>query len=91
MIKVQSFFDRPAPTARGQTRRGFLAATAGLLSAATARPSSSREKVLAAAESSIRWLVFYGMTAQESILATYDIVVLDPGVPGLHQSARRCG
>ena len=82
MIKVQSFFDRPAPTARGQTRRGFLAATAGLLTAATGRPSSSRARVYAAAENSIRWLVFYGMTAEESILATYDSVVLDPGFQG---------
>jgi hypothetical protein len=39
-------------------------------------------KRYAAAENSIRWLVFYGMTAQESILATYDIVVLDPGFQG---------
>ena len=82
MIKVQSLFERPAPMARGQTRRGFLAATAGLLTAATGGPNSSRAKVHAAAGNSIRWLVFYGMTAEESILATYDIVVLDPGFQG---------
>jgi polysaccharide biosynthesis protein PelA len=82
MIKAQSFFDRPAPTARSQTRRGFLAAAAGLLTAATGRPNSSRARVYAAAENSIRWLVFYGRTAEESILATYDIVVLDPGFQG---------
>jgi hypothetical protein len=66
----------------GKTRRAFLAATAGLLSAATGTPNRSEANVFPRAENSIRWLAFYGVTAEEAILATYDIVVLDPAFQG---------
>ena len=79
MIKRQSSCDRLPSMASGQTRRTFLAATAGLLSAATA---SSNAGVTARAENSIRWSVFYGVKADEAILASYDIVVLDSGFEG---------
>src|SRR5260370_6846469 len=80
MIKGQSSRDRSAFMTGGQARRAFLAVTAGLLSAG--KTSSSEAGILPTAETSIRWLAFYGVTAEEAILATYDIVVLDPAFPG---------
>jgi polysaccharide biosynthesis protein PelA len=68
--------------ASGRTRRAFLAAAAGLLSAATGKANASEAGVFLAVEKPIRWLAFYGMSADEAILATYDIVVLDPGFQG---------
>jgi hypothetical protein len=82
MTNGQSSYDRRALAAGGRTRRAFLAAAVGLLSAATGKRSSSEAKALPAAESSIRWLAFYGVTAEETVLASYDIVVLDPGYQG---------
>ena len=67
--------------ANGPTRRAFLAAAA-LLSAATGKRSSSEASPFPTAEKPIRWLAFYGMTADEVILATYDIVVLDSAFQG---------
>ena len=63
----------------GQTRRSFLAATAGLLSAAT---GSTDAGVSSTVGNSIRWSAFYGVTADEAVLASYDIVVLDSGFEG---------
>ena len=82
--------------ASGQTRRAFLAATAGLLSAATGKSNSSEASVFSTPGKSIRWLAFYGVTAEESVLATYDIVVLDPAFQGsitlvAGAGARVCG
>ena len=82
MIQGQSSSDRSAFMASGQTRRAFLAATAWLLSAATGKPNCSEASAFPTAENSIRWLVFYGVTAEEAILATYNIVVLDSGFQG---------
>jgi polysaccharide biosynthesis protein PelA len=42
----------------------------------------SQASSLSTTQHSIRWLAFYGMTADESILANYDLVVLDPGYQG---------
>ncbi|WP_334359430.1 endo alpha-1,4 polygalactosaminidase [Bradyrhizobium sp. AZCC 2176] len=71
-------------TANGQTRRGFLAATAtvGLLSAAPGKLSSAEAGAIGTSGKPIRWLAFYGVTAEEAVLATYDIVVLDPAFQG---------
>ncbi len=69
MIKGQSCCDRSAFMASGQTRRAFLAATAGLLSAATGKPNSSEARVFPTAENSIRWLAFYGVTAEEGSIS----------------------
>src|SRR5260370_7745112 len=96
MIKGQFSGDRSAFMASGQTRRAFLAASAGLLSGATGKPNSSEASVFPTAENSIRWLAFYGVTAEEAILATYDIVVLDSGFQGsislvAGAGARVCG
>jgi hypothetical protein len=68
--------------AGGRTRRAFLAAAAGLLSAAAGKAHATEADVLHAAEKPIRWLAFYGVTAEEATLATYDIVVLDHGFQG---------
>ena len=85
--------------ARG-TRRAFLAAaattTAGLLSAAMAKPDRVELDVFRPTDKPFRWLAFYGMTAEEAILATYDVVVLDSAFQGSvsrvgAQGARVCG
>ena len=68
--------------ASGHTRRAFLTVVAGILSAATGSRNFSQATSLSATQKSIRWLAFYGTTADESILATYDLVVLDPGYRG---------
>jgi polysaccharide biosynthesis protein PelA len=39
----------------------------------------------------LRWVVFYGQTADEAILATYDIVILDPGFLGSIEAVARSG
>src|SRR3954463_1366033 len=72
-------------SATGQTRRAFLAATGGLLSAASA---------FTMPQMPIRWLAFYGMAAGEAVLATHQIVVLDAAFQGsisLIAGARVCG
>ena len=78
-------------SARGQTRRAFLAGTAGILSAVTGSRSFSQACSIPATQQSIRWLAFYGMTADETILASYDLVVLDPGYQGSINLISRTG
>ncbi len=63
-----------------QTRRDFLAATASVLSGAIANSSPSAAGPLQSGP--LTWLAFYGVTADEARLATYDIVVLDLGFRG---------
>jgi uncharacterized protein (TIGR01370 family) len=82
--------------AGGHTRRIFLAATAALLSAVPGKSGLSASSIVPKARNSIRWLAFYGATADESALATYDIVVLDPAFQGsisrvAAAGARVCG
>jgi polysaccharide biosynthesis protein PelA len=82
--------------ARGQTRRAFLAAAAGILSAAIDSRVFAQPSSLPVTQKSIRWLPFYGMIADELILATYDLVVLDPGYQGsinliAHTGTKVCG
>jgi uncharacterized protein (TIGR01370 family) len=79
MIEARSI-DRLAAGLRQPTRRGFLAAGAAFLSGAT-RAAGSTE-VSAVVRKPIHWLAFYGATAEEAVLATYDIVVLDPAFQG---------
>jgi len=84
--------------ATGHTRRAFLAAGGGLVSAiaakcAAAAASASRE---AAEPKPIRWVVFYGTTADQAVLETYDIVVLDSEFQGrirlpASSATRMCG
>ena len=63
----------------GQTRRAFLTAACGLISTAQDSPvQAAHASTLPAAANSIRWLPFYGVRADETVLKTYDIVVLDP-------------
>ena len=79
MIKELSSLDRSADS---QTRRAFLTVVAGFLSAAAGKSNYSQASPFPDAKKLIWWLAFYGMTADESILATYDLVVLDPGYQG---------
>jgi uncharacterized protein (TIGR01370 family) len=81
MIRLQSSGGRSPLMTGGRTRRAFLAATAGLLSAATGASNASGAGV-SSIRNSIRWLAFYGVVADEAILAAYDIVVLDGGFEG---------
>ena len=80
-VVIKEQFDQNRPVG-GQTRRTFLATVAGILAAPTANNNSSHASSLPERKKLIRWLAFYGMTTDESILATYDIVVLDPGFRG---------
>jgi uncharacterized protein (TIGR01370 family) len=80
MIKGRFLIDRLEDGAGRSTRRGFLAASAAFLSAATGAAGSIEER--AVARKPIRWLAFYGATAEAAVLATYDIVVLDPAFQG---------
>jgi uncharacterized protein (TIGR01370 family) len=65
---------------RTLSRRGALAAMAAL--AFPPLWSLGGSAVPAAPGKNIRWVVYYGQTADERTLATYDIVVLDPGFMG---------
>jgi uncharacterized protein (TIGR01370 family) len=82
MIERQSACDRTVLIASSRTRRAFLAATASLLAAATANAVPAETDHPPAIQSPIRWLAFYGPTADEATLAAYDIVVLDPAFQG---------
>jgi polysaccharide biosynthesis protein PelA len=63
------------------TRRHTLGVILGLIapslivSARARQPQPVRQKLL-------NWVVYYGQTADERLLATYDIVILDPGFLG---------
>jgi polysaccharide biosynthesis protein PelA len=78
-------------SARGQTRRAFLAAAAGILSTVTDGRSLLQASPIPATQQAIRWLAFYGVTADESILAGYDLVILDPGYQGSIDLIARTG
>ncbi len=64
------------------TRRTFLASAIGALSAEVGNRNSSKASSIPEKQNCIRWLVFYGTTADETILASYDIVILDAGFQG---------
>lgn len=90
----RSLRHRSVAWAGGQTRRTFLAVAALLLSSAIGKAASGTNVV--PCEKSIRWLAFYGAIGDEAILATYDIVVLDPAFQGsislvAGAGARVCG
>jgi hypothetical protein len=87
-IKDRFFHKR---SANGQTRRAFLAGAGGILSTAMGSHTFSQASSLSTTQHSIRWLAFYGITADESILATYDLVVLDPGYQGSINLIARTG
>jgi polysaccharide biosynthesis protein PelA len=73
--------ERWASMAASRTRRALLQSTAGLVTLAGC-PNWSAANPLRPSAKSIRWLVFYGESADESTLATYDIVVLALGFRG---------
>jgi uncharacterized protein (TIGR01370 family) len=67
---------------RRHTRRAFLSATAGLLSVGIKTSNALAGDIIPKVGNSIRWLAFYGAAADEAVLGTYDIVVLDPAFQG---------
>jgi polysaccharide biosynthesis protein PelA len=82
--------------ARGQTRRAFVAALASLLSPAAAQSDGAEASRVCENGKPIRWVAFYGATADESVLASYDVVVLDRAFQGCirlvaARGARVCG
>jgi polysaccharide biosynthesis protein PelA len=79
MIDASSRAGRRTIGAAGRSRRALLRAAAGLVSAVTGFPGLPLASSLARP---IRWVAFYGERAEESVLATYDVVVLDPGFQG---------
>jgi uncharacterized protein (TIGR01370 family) len=63
-------------TGRGLVRRRVLQALAALCAGSgSARAAMPRER-------RVKWLAFYGQTADENLLASYDIVILDPMFQG---------
>ena len=67
-----------------------------MASAAPAKAARSEIGSFPEPAKSIRWIAFYGATADESVLATYDIVILDPAFQGsldvvVSLGARICG
>jgi uncharacterized protein (TIGR01370 family) len=58
-------------------RRNVLQAIAGLLGVAAADDPGAWLRAGAAAAPAFRWIAFYGETADEQVLAGYDMVVLD--------------
>jgi polysaccharide biosynthesis protein PelA len=75
---------RKRGTPIGHTRRAFLAAAASAtaLSASAAGSLSANSNPALTRPRVIRWLAYYGVTGDESVLATYDIVILDPAFQG---------
>jgi uncharacterized protein (TIGR01370 family) len=68
-------------TAAGWGRRPFLKACAKLLAACPVWAAGA----WAARRSSVgggKWIAFYGQTADEEVLASYDVVILDPMFQG---------
>ena len=83
MSQHRSCVDRSTVIADDQTRRTLLKATAGLaLGTIEYLSHSSEASALPVTTNSIRWLAFYGVHADESLLGTYDIAVLDPWFQG---------
>jgi polysaccharide biosynthesis protein PelA len=78
----------------GQTRREWIMAVGGVLALTVGGSWAPPSR--AAAAGSIRWLVFYGESADEASFAGYDIIILDRGyrgsIPTIAASgARVCG
>ena len=67
-------------------RRTILKAC-GMLVAA----NSALSAVSCTAERRIKWLAFYGQTADENVLASYDVVVLDPAFGGSVATVAKAG
>ena len=74
----------------GLTRRALLM-SAGTMTAVTGVLRPSRAKAFPEDTDSLRWLAFYGVNADESVLASYDVVVLDSGFQGSVRRIARTG
>ena len=70
---------RPAspPATRWPQRRDFLQALAGLFGGAAADDAGAWLRARTLSVPAFRWVAFYGETADEQVLAGYDLVVLD--------------
>ncbi|KAA5603522.1 hypothetical protein F1193_00035 [Blastochloris sulfoviridis] len=64
------------------TRRTILGGGAGVAMSSILAPRPAAARVALGGESPLRWVVFYGQTANEDVLAGYDIVILDPAFKG---------
>jgi polysaccharide biosynthesis protein PelA len=69
------------------TRRTFLSVAAGLFAVTTVKGDAARIE----RKKPFRWLAFYGATADEAVLTTYDLVVLDSGYRGAIDAISRTG
>jgi polysaccharide biosynthesis protein PelA len=78
----------------GLVRRTVLQASAALTAMLSMQSTGSCAAT--ASERQLKWLAFYGQTADERVLASYDVVVLDPMFQGClaqvgKDGARLCG
>jgi polysaccharide biosynthesis protein PelA len=80
MIEARSLIGRTAASSWRLTRRGFLAAASAVLPGAIR--TAGAVSVNDSPPKPIRWVAFYGMTADQAALEAYDVVVLDPGFQG---------
>ena len=76
-------------------RRTVLQAFVALV-AASCKPTTGWLATKAESAEGVKWIVFYGETAKEQALSTYDLVVLDPMFKGskkviTQSGARLCG
>ncbi len=83
------------PAQHRVVRRTLLQACA-VLGAALSLRSSQPQSAETLSAQKFKWLAFYGQTADEALLASYDIVVLDPMFRGsleqvASKGARLCG
>lgn len=78
------------------SRRVFLAALAACWCRVQPAAAEGRKEASPTIAKPVKWVAFYGVAADEDILANYDIVVLDPGFKGsidrvASKGARVCG
>lgn len=71
-------------------RRTILQTFLALL-ATGCKPSASWLANKAASQQRIKWVAYYGETADEQLLASYDLVVLDPGFKGAKSAIAKGG
>lgn len=78
------------------SRRAFLATLAACWCSVRPAAAEGNKDASPTMAKPVKWVAFYGVAADEDILAAYDIVVLDPGFGGsisriASKNARVCG
>lgn len=71
-------------------RRTILQSIVALVST-SCKPATGWFASKAASERGVKWIVFYGETADEQTLASYDLVVLDPMFKGSKEAIAQAG